>query len=91
MNARLIFSLLTYHSHKFLALDEGLGTGDLTFYEKAEKRLEKFLKRTGTLILASHSNELLKKFCKRGIVFSEGSIIYDDNLENALKFYASRK
>lgn len=90
MTARLIFSLLTYHSHEFLALDEGLGTGDADFYEKAEKRVDKFLRRTGTLILASHSTELLKKFCKRGLVFSEGSIILDAKIDNALDFYASR-
>ena len=90
MIARLIFSLLTYQSHEFLALDEGLGTGDAAFYEKAEKRLEHFLRRTGTLILASHSKELLRRFCKRGLVFSEGMIVFDGKLEDALKFYASR-
>lgn len=90
MTARLIFSLLTYHSHEFLALDEGLGTGDSAFYSKAEKRLEKFFKKTGTLVLASHSKELLSKFCTRGLVFSQGSIIYDGKLKDALNFYDTR-
>ncbi len=90
MKARLIFSLLTYQTHDFLALDEGLGTGDSDFYNKAEKRLEKFFKKTGTLILASHSNELLSKFCTRGLVFSEGTIIYDGKLKDALDFYDKR-
>lgn len=90
MTARLIFSLLTYHSHEFLALDEGLGTGDAAFYEKAEKRVNKFLKKTGTLILASHSKELLRKFCERGLVFSEGNIVFDGKLNDALEFYAKR-
>ena len=79
-----------YQTHDFLALDEGLGTGDSDFYNKAEKRLEKFFKKTGTLVLASHSSELLSKFCTRGLVFSEGTIIYDGKLKDALDFYDKR-
>mgnify|MGYP001237215432 CR=1 FL=1 len=90
MCARLIFALLTYESHEFLALDEDIGTGDATFYEKAEKRLTDFINKTGTLIIASHSSELLKKFCKRGIVFSKGTIVYDGDIDDALDFYAKR-
>jgi len=36
MISRLIFSILTYHAHQFLALDEVIGTGDADFYKKAE-------------------------------------------------------
>lgn len=90
MCARLIFALLTYDTHEFLALDEDIGTGDASFYERAEKRLTNFINKAGTLIIASHSNELLEKFCKRGIVFSKGTIIYDGELKDALDFYASR-
>ena len=89
MTARLIFSLLTYQTHEFLALDEGLGAGDAAFYEKAQKRLTEFIKKTGTLVLASHSKELLRKFCERGLVFSEGRIVFDGKLEDALDFYDS--
>jgi len=90
MCARLIFSLLTYETHEFLALDEDIGTGDASFFDKAEKRLANFINKAGTLIIASHSNELLEKFCKRGIVFSNGTIIYDGKLKDALDFYDSR-
>ena len=45
MCARLIFALLTYDSHDFLALDEDIGTGDATFYDKAEKRLTNFINK----------------------------------------------
>ena len=91
MASRLMFTLLTYHIHECLALDEGLGTGDASFYEKAELRLKNFISQSGTLLLASHSNELLKKFCTRGIVFSKGRIVYDSELGDALKFYAENR
>ena len=85
---RLLFSLLTFGEYEFLALDEGIGTGDARFYNKASKRLNDFISRSGNLILASHSNELLRKFCKRGLVFSSGEIVYDGLLEDAFDYYA---
>ncbi len=87
MAARLIFSLLTSCKHDCLAIDEGFGTGDNEFFERAEKRLKSFIDAAGTLFLASHSEELLKKFCTRGIVFNHGSIVYDGELDQALNYY----
>ena len=87
MSARLMFSLLTYQNHECLALDEGLGTGDKEFYKKAQSRLNVFLENSGSLFLASHSDELLRRFCLRGIVFNGGKLIFDGNIEEALEFY----
>ena len=90
MAARLMFSLLTYHSHEFLALDEGIGTGDAAFYNKANERLTEFIEKSGTLVFASHSKELLKQFCTRGLVFSEGTVVYDGQVEDAIEYYDSK-
>ena len=87
MSARLIFSLLTSCKHDCLAIDEGFGTGDAEFFERAEKRLKSFIDSAGTLFLASHSEELLRQFCTRGIVFNHGSIVYDGHLDEALNYY----
>ena len=87
MASRLTFSLLTFHKHDCLALDEAMGTGDQNFYKKAQKRLNEYLSGSGMLILSSHSSELLKRFCERGLVFSGGSIIFDGKLDDALEFY----
>ena len=87
MASRLTFSLLTFHKHDCLALDETIGTGDQNFYKKAQKRLNEYLTSNGMLILSSHSSALLRRFCERGLVFSSGSIIFDGKLDDALKFY----
>ncbi len=87
MTARLVFSILTNSPHDCLAIDEGFGTGDLDFFDRAEKRMKDFMGSAATLFLASHSEELLRQFCDRGIVFSHGSIVYDGPLEQALNFY----
>ena len=87
MKTRLIFSLLTSFNYDCLAMDEGLGTGDNDFIEKANKRLGDFIFNSGNLILASHSEDLLKKFCNKGLVLKKGKIVFDGNLNEALDFY----
>ena len=87
MSSRLMFAILTSQYHECLALDEGLGTGDKQFYAKAQDRLNSFLNKSGSLFIASHSNELLRRFCLRGIVFSSGKLIFDGKIEEALTFY----
>ena len=87
MASRLIFSILTSFDFECLALDEGFGAGDSNFTEKAEARTNEFIDKAGTLIFASHSDALLQRFCKRGLVFEKGSIIFDGPLGDALEFY----
>ena len=87
MSARLLFALLTSGTHDCLALDEGFGAGDARFFDRAQKRLEKFIQSAGTLILASHSDHLLRQFCQRGLVFSHGQIVFDGPLNESLAFY----
>ena len=87
MSARLIFSILTSSPHECLAIDEGFGTGDADFFDRAEERMKQFMESAATLFLASHSEGLLKQFCDRGIVFSHGSIAFDGPLDAALNYY----
>ncbi len=87
MATRLLFAVLTACTHECLALDEGLGAGDSSFFDQAQQRLHDFLNTTGTLFFASHSDQLLRCFCNRGLVFKEGRIIFDGPLDSALDYY----
>lgn len=89
MASRLLFAILTSFTHDCLALDEGIGAGDAQFFERAQQRLSDFVAAAGTLILASHSDQLLRRFCTRGLVFSAGKVIFDGPLDAALTHYAS--
>jgi lipopolysaccharide transport system ATP-binding protein len=91
MAARLLFALLTSGSHDCLALDEGFGAGDARFFERAKTRLEQFIAAAGTLILASHSEDLLCRFCRRGLVFNQGQIVFDGSLKDSLSFYHAHR
>lgn len=90
MAARLLFSVITGFSHECLAIDEGFGAGDSRFFDQAQQRMQEFVGAAGTLILASHSDALLRQFCMRGLVFDQGEIIHDSDLESALHFYHER-
>jgi len=87
MGARLLFSMLTASQHDCLAMDEGFGAGDARFFERAQRRMEDFIGSAGTLLLASHANELLRQFCTRGLVFHQGQIVCDAPLDEALAYY----
>ena len=87
MIARLLFAVLTGTGHDCLALDEGLGAGDQRFVAAAQRRLDAFIAKAGTLFLASHSTDLLRRFCRRGLVFDSGRIVCDQPLEEALAYY----
>lgn len=87
MAARLLFAVLTGSRHECLAMDEGFGAGDTSFYEKAQERMTQFLSSAGTLLLASHSDDLLRRFCRRGLVFDSGRLVFSGPLENALEYY----
>jgi lipopolysaccharide transport system ATP-binding protein len=73
--------------HEALALDEGIGAGDQWFLSRARHQLSRFLGEVGTLILASHSNDLLAQFCTRGLVLKHGHLVFDGPLEQAVEAY----
>ena len=58
-----------------------------TAHEKAEERMDRFLRSAGTLLLASHSEDLLRRFCGRGLVFDSGRLVFSGPLEHALAYY----
>jgi ABC-type polysaccharide/polyol phosphate transport system ATPase subunit len=70
-----------------LVLDEGLGAGDARFAERAKKRVETLLRRTNVLILASHSNDLIKQMCNRAVLLDHGRVIRDGKPDEILEQY----
>jgi lipopolysaccharide transport system ATP-binding protein len=61
MHMRLGFAVSTSIEADIILMDEWLSVGDSEFILKAEKRLENFIGRSSILIIASHSEDLIKK------------------------------
>ena len=87
MRTRLSFALITFREVHGLALDEGLAAGDQWFQRKARAHLDAFIDEAGTLVLASHSEDLLRRYCSRGVILERGRVIYDGSLYRALQLY----
>ena len=87
MMVRLAFAIVTSVKFDILVLDEWLSVGDLSFLEKAEKRLDGYVKSASILIVASHSIKLIKQWCNRAIVLDQGKVAFDGSTESAVEFY----
>lgn len=75
MLMRLAFSISTSIHADILLMDEWLSVGDAEFTEKAELRMREVVAKSGILVLASHSSELIKKECNIVMQLSHGRIV----------------
>jgi ABC-type polysaccharide/polyol phosphate transport system ATPase subunit len=87
MMTRLGFAFATSMEPGILLLDEGIGAGDARFAERAEKRLESFLERSSIMVLASHSNSLIKSFCNKAALMRNGSIFSVGSVDDVIAQY----
>jgi len=91
MVARLSFSISTAIEPEILLLDEGIGTADAQFTERAKARLNQFMLRAGILVLASHSEALLQEFCDQALVLDRGRVTFLGPVESAFRHYHAAK
>ena len=88
MLARLSAALATAWRQDILLVDEGIGAGDQAFQKKFAARLHSFMTSAGILMLASHTTDLLRQYCKKGLVLVHGTALFYGDIEDALKFYS---
>ncbi len=87
MTARLAFAINTAIASPLLVIDEGIGAGDITFQDKAAERLNNFFTQTSALVIASHSLDLLRKFCTKAILLDKGRMVFEGELEEGISLY----
>lgn len=72
MATRLAFAVSTSITPDILLIDEGIGAGDAAFLQHAQTRLRTFIGEAGLLVMASHSEELLRQWCTTGLWMEHG-------------------
>jgi len=87
MFARLAFAISTSIDPEILLLDEGIGAGDEAFLEKAKQRLDAMINRARILVLASHSDELVRKLCNRAMLMENGQVVASGSTDEMLQRY----
>ena len=89
MSVRLSFGIATAITPDILIIDEVVGSGDAQFINKARERLSHLIEASNILVLASHSEEIIKKFCNKILWLGQGSIVKfsEHNIDETLSEY----
>ncbi len=87
MSVRLCFGMATAYPRDILVIDEIIGAGDAAFFEKAKTRMDKFIADSSILVIASHSEGIIKEFCGRAIYLDRGQIVVDGEPDLAWGMY----
>lgn len=74
MMLRLAFAVSTCIDPDILLMDEWIGVGDAHFLEKAERRMERLVDHSRILVIASHSDALIKRLCNKVVLLDHGEV-----------------
>lgn len=87
MKSRLGFALITQLNEPILLIDEALAVGDRAFRRKCAVVVNEQLSEGRTVLLVSHNEGDLERFCERGIYLKNGTIVQDGPMEETLAIY----
>lgn len=89
MMTRLGFSVATALEPGILLMDEGISTGDARFADRAAKRMNEFIGRSRIMVLASHSEHMIRATCNKAALMHAGRILGIGAVQEILdRYYA---
>jgi len=77
MYVRLGFAVAVNVEPDILLVDEVLSVGDEAFQRKCIERVKKFQDEGRTILFVTHSADLVRRICSRGIVLDHGKMVVD--------------
>lgn len=89
MSTRLAFAVSTSITPDILLIDEGIGAGDAAFIAQAKERLKRFIGDAGLLVMASHTDSLLREWCDTGLWMEHGRLKMAGPIEDVLAAYGA--
>ncbi|HET7310532.1 MAG TPA: ABC transporter ATP-binding protein [Mycobacteriales bacterium] len=87
MKSRLGFSVVTRLEEPILLVDEVMAVGDRQFRRKSHRVMERLLTQGRTVVLVSHNENELRRFCERGIYLRGGTKVADGPMDEVLEQY----
>ncbi len=87
MMARLGFGVATRIDSDILLIDETFAVGDLRFQNKCLARLKELREAGATVILVTHSLDMLQYIAQRGLVLDHGTIVAEGSALEGLRAY----
>ncbi|HLB43231.1 MAG TPA: ABC transporter ATP-binding protein [Gammaproteobacteria bacterium] len=87
MKVRLAFAISTSVKPDILLIDEVFGAGDAEFVQRARQKMISLLHQSNIVVMATHSDELIKEFCNKALLLESGQVKYFGSVETALDIY----
>jgi ABC-2 type transport system ATP-binding protein len=87
MRARLAFSIVTRMEEPILLVDEVLAVGDKAFRKKCAVVIDNMLSEGRTMLLVSHNERDLLRWCERGIYLQREEPPIEGPIEEILDLY----
>ena len=75
MRTRLGFSVASAINPDILLIDDIFGVGDVEFKKRSTARIQEMVNDTGTVVIVSHSFDMLKQICTRMVMIEKGCIV----------------
>jgi ABC-type polysaccharide/polyol phosphate transport system ATPase subunit len=88
MFVRLAVAISTAVQPEIVVMDEMIGTGDKSFIDKARKRIAALLERANILVLASHSEPIIRSFCNKVLWLEKGRVKMIAPVDEVMRAYA---
>jgi lipopolysaccharide transport system ATP-binding protein len=89
MMARLMFAVATDSDADILIMDEWIGAGDLSFFNKAADRMRRMVESAKILALATHDTNLVQRVCNKVCVMNAGQMTYFGSTEEYFQQHAA--
>lgn len=88
MYVKLAFAVAAHLDSEILVMDEVLAVGDMKFQEKCLGKMGDVADKEGrTVLYVSHNMSTIQQLCSRCIVLDKGRVIYDGDVEEAIRIY----
>lgn len=87
MIVRLAFAACINVDPEILIVDEALAVGDVRFQEKCIRKVHALQDSGKTIILVSHSADIVKQFCTRAVLINEGRVVEQGLVDDILPVY----
>lgn len=84
MYVRLAFAVAVHVDPDILIVDEVLAVGDEPFQRKCMDRIRAFQKAGKTIVLVTHSLDIVGELCDRALVLEHGQVVFDGEPARAL-------
>ena len=91
MKARLGFAISVHIIPDILIVDEVLSVGDKEFKNKCLSKVKELIFNDNiTVLFVTHSMQMAREFCTRGIVLKKGKLLFDGDIDDAIKYYETK-